>query len=219
MGPELVREVLERGHAVVVLPFDPKRNQVVLIEQFRIGALGVVADPWLVEPVAGIIEPGEQALEVARREAARGSRSRAPGPGAGVQPISRARAAAPRPARCSSAGSMPASAGGIFGLAARRRGHQGARRSARRSPRRGSATAASMPPRRSSPCNGWRCTGRSWPAVGTGRDEVMPDASGRSPARLPARQPKRVLSGKRVPRNCAQGAAGAAVTSARAAPY
>ncbi|HZA65935.1 MAG TPA: NUDIX domain-containing protein [Geminicoccaceae bacterium] len=69
MGPELVREVLERGHAVVVLPFDPERDQVVLIEQFRIGALGVVDDPWLVEPVAGIIEPGEQALEVARREA------------------------------------------------------------------------------------------------------------------------------------------------------
>ena len=68
MGAELVREVLERGHAVAVLPFDPKLNQVVLIEQFRIGALGVVADPWLVEPVAGIIEPGERALEVARRE-------------------------------------------------------------------------------------------------------------------------------------------------------
>jgi ADP-ribose pyrophosphatase len=69
MGAELVREVLERGHAVVVLPFDPKRDQVVLIEQFRIGALGIVADPWLVEPVAGIIEPGERAPEVARREA------------------------------------------------------------------------------------------------------------------------------------------------------
>jgi nudix-type nucleoside diphosphatase (YffH/AdpP family) len=69
MGAELVREVLERGHAVVVLPFDPMRDQVVLIEQFRIGALGVVADPWLVEPVAGIIEPGETAPEVARREA------------------------------------------------------------------------------------------------------------------------------------------------------
>jgi ADP-ribose pyrophosphatase len=69
MGPELVREVFERGHAVVVLPFDPRRNEVVLIEQFRAGALGVVDDPWLVEPVAGIIEPGEQAPEVARREA------------------------------------------------------------------------------------------------------------------------------------------------------
>jgi ADP-ribose pyrophosphatase len=70
MSPELVREVLERGHAVAVLPFDPERDQVVLIEQFRIGALGVVDEPWLVEPVAGIIEPGEDAPQVARREAA-----------------------------------------------------------------------------------------------------------------------------------------------------
>ena len=71
-GPsrELTREVFERGHAVAVLPFDPVRSQVVLIEQFRIGALGVVDDPWLVEPVAGIIEGGESVLEVAQREAA-----------------------------------------------------------------------------------------------------------------------------------------------------
>jgi ADP-ribose pyrophosphatase len=70
MSPELPREVFERGHAVAVLPFDPARNQVVLIEQFRAGALGVVDDPWLLEPVAGIIESGESAPEVARREAA-----------------------------------------------------------------------------------------------------------------------------------------------------
>jgi ADP-ribose pyrophosphatase len=70
MSPVLVREVFERGHAVAVLPFDPERNQVVLIEQFRIGALGVVDDPWLLEPVAGIIESGESAPDVARREAA-----------------------------------------------------------------------------------------------------------------------------------------------------
>jgi ADP-ribose pyrophosphatase len=70
MSRELMREVFERGHAVAVLPFDPERNQVVLIEQFRIGALGVVDDPWLLEPVAGIIEEDESAPEVARREAA-----------------------------------------------------------------------------------------------------------------------------------------------------
>ncbi len=70
MSRELAREVFERGHAVAVLPFDPARNQVVLIEQFRIGAFGVVEDPWLLEPVAGVIERGESAPEVARREAA-----------------------------------------------------------------------------------------------------------------------------------------------------
>lgn len=70
MGPELVREVFERGHAVAVLPYDPGRDLVVLIEQFRIGALGIADPPWLFEPVAGIIEPGESAPDVARREAA-----------------------------------------------------------------------------------------------------------------------------------------------------
>ena len=69
MGPELVREVFERGHAAAVLPYDPERDQVVLIEQFRIGALSLVEDPWLLEPVAGLIESDESATDVARREA------------------------------------------------------------------------------------------------------------------------------------------------------
>jgi ADP-ribose pyrophosphatase len=69
MGPELVREVFLRGHAAAVLPFDPVRDEVVLIEQFRAGALDTSCDPWLLEPVAGIIEDGESAEQVARREA------------------------------------------------------------------------------------------------------------------------------------------------------
>ena len=69
MGRELVREVFERGHAVAVLPYDPARDQVVLVEQFRIGALEVPGDAWLLEPVAGIIDHGESPVEVARREA------------------------------------------------------------------------------------------------------------------------------------------------------
>lgn len=64
----LTREVFERGHAAAVLPYDPERDQVVLIEQFRAGALGVVDEPWLLEPVAGVIEAGESVAEVARRE-------------------------------------------------------------------------------------------------------------------------------------------------------
>lgn len=67
--PVLNREVFERGHAVCLLPYDPSRDEVVLIEQFRIGAYGAGRDPWLVEVVAGIIEPGESPEEVARREA------------------------------------------------------------------------------------------------------------------------------------------------------
>jgi ADP-ribose pyrophosphatase len=68
-GPELVREVFERGHAAAVLPYDPQRDEVVLIEQFRVGALGGSDDPWLVEIVAGMIEPDETPEAVVRREA------------------------------------------------------------------------------------------------------------------------------------------------------
>lgn len=65
----LSREVFERGHAVAVLPYDPERDRVILIEQFRIGAFAAGLDAWLLETVAGIIEAGESAEEVARREA------------------------------------------------------------------------------------------------------------------------------------------------------
>jgi ADP-ribose pyrophosphatase len=64
----ITREVLERGHAVSLLPYDPERDEVVLIEQFRAGALAAGTDPWLLECVAGIIESGEQSEDVARRE-------------------------------------------------------------------------------------------------------------------------------------------------------
>ena len=63
------RELFERGQAAVVLPYDPARDAVVLIEQFRIGAYAAGFAPWLIEPVAGIIEPGETPEEVVRREA------------------------------------------------------------------------------------------------------------------------------------------------------
>jgi ADP-ribose pyrophosphatase len=66
---EIQREVFERGHAAAVLPYDPARDTVVLIEQFRIGAYAAGLEPWLIEIVAGIIEPGEAAAEVVRREA------------------------------------------------------------------------------------------------------------------------------------------------------
>jgi ADP-ribose pyrophosphatase len=69
MSPELERELFERGHAAVVLPYDPLREEVVLVEQFRLGALEPAGEAWLLEPVAGIIEPGETPSEVARREA------------------------------------------------------------------------------------------------------------------------------------------------------
>ena len=55
----LVRELLDRGQAAAVLPYDPVRDEVVLIEQFRIGAYEDPTGPWLIEVVAGLREPGE----------------------------------------------------------------------------------------------------------------------------------------------------------------
>ncbi|AEJ00625.1 nucleoside diphosphate pyrophosphatase [Nitrosomonas sp. Is79A3] len=64
----LVREVFERGHAAAVLPYDPIRDEVVLIEQFRVGALNAPGGPWLMEIVAGIIEADETTEDVVKRE-------------------------------------------------------------------------------------------------------------------------------------------------------
>ena len=69
LGPVLTREVLERGMVAAVLPVDPGRDRVVLIEQFRPGAWAAGRSPWLLECVAGVIEPGETPEELARREA------------------------------------------------------------------------------------------------------------------------------------------------------
>jgi len=64
----LVREVFERGHAAAVLPYDPIRDEVVLIEQFRVGALNAPSGPWLMEIVAGIVEANETTEGVVKRE-------------------------------------------------------------------------------------------------------------------------------------------------------
>ena len=70
-SPEIIRECLERGHAVAVLLFDPERDRMVLLEQFRVGALEFPGGPWLLEIVAGIMDkPTETSEEVARRETA-----------------------------------------------------------------------------------------------------------------------------------------------------
>ncbi len=63
------RELFERGHAAAVLPYDPVTNEVVLIEQFRVGAMNAPGGPWLLEIVAGIIEDNEAAEDVVKREA------------------------------------------------------------------------------------------------------------------------------------------------------
>ena len=64
------RELFHRNNCVGVLLYDPIRDEVVLIEQIRMGALFVGSNEqaWLLEIVAGGIEQGETAEEVAYRE-------------------------------------------------------------------------------------------------------------------------------------------------------
>lgn len=61
------REMFERGHAAALLPYDPILDKVVLIEQIRVGALED-RSPWQFEIIAGMIDKGENAEEVVRRE-------------------------------------------------------------------------------------------------------------------------------------------------------
>jgi len=68
-SPLLSRELLDRGNAAAVLPYDPVRDEVVLIEQFRIGAGDDPSGPWMIEIIAGLQEPDESAEEVIHREA------------------------------------------------------------------------------------------------------------------------------------------------------
>ncbi|GEO80643.1 NUDIX domain-containing protein [Pararhodospirillum oryzae] len=68
MGPTVRREIIERGHAVAVLPYDPVADRVVLLEQFRPAVWSSGEPAWMIEVVAGIIDGDETPEEVARRE-------------------------------------------------------------------------------------------------------------------------------------------------------
>lgn len=65
----LVRELFERGDAIAVLPYDPETDNLVLIEQFRPGALRGDDSPWMLELIAGVVEAGECDEDVIHREA------------------------------------------------------------------------------------------------------------------------------------------------------
>lgn len=69
MGPEVSRELFVRHDAACVLPYDKHSDTVVLLEQFRVGALDKSSNPWLLETVAGLIDEGEQPESTAQREA------------------------------------------------------------------------------------------------------------------------------------------------------
>ena len=64
-----MREIFERGDAVAVLPWNPRTDELILIEQFRPGAMRGADSPWMLELVAGVVESGESDEAVAHREA------------------------------------------------------------------------------------------------------------------------------------------------------
>lgn len=66
----LGREVMVGADAALVLPYDPDRDRVLLVEQFRAGpARRGDPQPWILEPVAGLVDAGETPEQAARREA------------------------------------------------------------------------------------------------------------------------------------------------------
>lgn len=66
---EFVRECLQKPPVIGVLPYDVSADKVVLIEQFRVGALGKDTSPWLYEIVAGVADVENESLtELAGRE-------------------------------------------------------------------------------------------------------------------------------------------------------
>ena len=68
-SPVLSREVFERGPVAAVIPYDPVRDAVVLIEQFRTGPMAAGhSRPWMIDIVAGILEDGETPEALAYRE-------------------------------------------------------------------------------------------------------------------------------------------------------
>lgn len=70
MSPTVNRAAFVMGDAVTVLPYDPVRDRVLLVEQFRAGPhLRGAAECWSLEAIAGRIDAGETPQEAARREA------------------------------------------------------------------------------------------------------------------------------------------------------
>ena len=64
-------DVLRRGQAVAIVLYDPDRDAVVLVEQFRLPALLAGRSPWQLEAAAGLIDTDETPQAVAVRETTR----------------------------------------------------------------------------------------------------------------------------------------------------
>lgn len=68
MTPEIERDVCHRGSAVAIVLYDAAADLLVMVEQFRVGAYAAGVNPWMLEFVAGMVKPGEDAADVAIRE-------------------------------------------------------------------------------------------------------------------------------------------------------
>lgn len=68
MSKTVPRELIYRPSAVAVLLYDPVSDKVVLVEQFRIGAIREAGSPWLLEIVAGVPDPDESVEAAVYRE-------------------------------------------------------------------------------------------------------------------------------------------------------
>ncbi|WP_179379888.1 NUDIX domain-containing protein [Jannaschia marina] len=67
-GP-IDRAISHVADAATVLPYDAVRDRVLVVEQIRVGALAKGdPQPWLLEPIAGLIDAGESAETTALRE-------------------------------------------------------------------------------------------------------------------------------------------------------
>ena len=66
-GP-IKREIVSGAQVATVLPYDPKTNKIILIDQFRSGIITKNQNPIIKEIVAGIIDQGETPEETAKRE-------------------------------------------------------------------------------------------------------------------------------------------------------
>ena len=118
MNPASTRAGFISGDAVTVLPYDPVRDRVLLVEQFRAGPWHRGdPQPWQLEPIAGRIDPGETPERAARREAVEEA-------GLTLGPLIEVARYYPTPGICTeflysylALTDLPDEAAGVFGLA------------------------------------------------------------------------------------------------------
>jgi nudix-type nucleoside diphosphatase (YffH/AdpP family) len=68
-GATFKREIVDRGSAAAVLPYDTGRRTVMMVRQFRAPVLYDGGPEYLVEAIAGLLDEGDGPESCARREA------------------------------------------------------------------------------------------------------------------------------------------------------